>query len=89
LLGSIGVKTGSLTGALSSISSTASSLTNIVGSATQLAGTAKTALGSVPGQGASALTALQKSVSVAPNTQDINNSIAGIIGSIDTGPGAG
>jgi len=89
LLGSITSGVSSIKGSLSSISTTAGSLTNLVGSATQLAGTAKTALGSVPGQGATALTALQKSASVAPSSQDINNSIAGIIGSIDTGPGAG
>jgi hypothetical protein len=89
LLGSVQSTVGSLKGSLSSITTTASSLTNLAGAATQIAGTAKTALGSVPGQGSSAVTSLLNSKSVAPNDAEINNSISGIIGSLPPGPGQG
>jgi len=79
-----GISGSSLKGSLGSIATTAGAITSLAGSATQIASTAKTALGSVPGQGATAIEILQKSASVAPSQDQINNSIAGIIGSVST-----
>ena len=76
------------TNSLKGISSGITAASNLAGITTSLVSTATTALGSVTGQGATALTALQKSASVAPSEQDINNSIAGLIGNV-SGPGLG
>jgi hypothetical protein len=81
--------TGSLTSSIPSVSSLSnltslsgtSSLTSLVNnpeSLSSLTSTSGTALGTVTGQNATALESLQGSV--ASNTQEINNSISGIIG---------
>ena len=73
-LGSVGNIASSIAGGTSSLGS----FINNPATLNNLSSTAGTALGSIAGQGSSALQALQTSAS--SNTQAINNSISGIIG---------
>ena len=79
---SIGTDLLSKTGIGGDIASGLSTATSVLSGVSSVTNIASNALGKVPGQGASAIKALQNSQSVAPNSQAINNSISGIIGSI-------
>ena len=78
-----------LTGATNTLTSGINTVNKLAGNVTSLVSSASTAVSAVTGQGATALTALQKSASVAPNEADINNSIAGLIGNVTVGPTSG
>jgi hypothetical protein len=84
-------KAGSVLDTINQVTSIASDIGSTLNtpSLTNLASTATTALGSVKGQGSTAVKALLDTPSVAPNSQAINNSISGIIGSIPPVNGTG